>query len=89
MDQCVRYYVSGRVQGVFFRASTQRHALALDLSGWVCNLNDGRVEVNACGSVQALEALGQWLKKGPDQADVEEVVDEVIEQVVVEGFKIR
>lgn len=55
-------YVSGKVQGVFFRAYTRDKALALGITGWVRNLRDGRVEVTAEGPKEALEQLLHWLK---------------------------
>lgn len=66
----MRFLVSGRVQGVFFRASTRERALALGLTGHAVNRDDGRVEVLACGDDAALEALHQWLWHGPVQARV-------------------
>ena len=70
---CARFYVSGRVQGVFFRASTRDRARALGLTGEVSNLPDGRVEVTARGAQAALESLQQWLWEGPPQAVVSDV----------------
>jgi len=68
-----RFLVSGRVQRVFFRAGTAREAAALGLSGWARNLPDGRVEVLAAGSEQALDALARWLESGTPQSSVERV----------------
>lgn len=65
--------VSGRVQGVWFRASTREQAQQLGLTGWVRNLPGGQVEVLACGSKESLEQLHQWLHQGPRMAKVEEV----------------
>ena len=65
-----RFLVSGRVQGVYFRASTREQALRLHLSGHARNLDDGRVEVLAFGAAQAIEALAQWLEDGPPAARV-------------------
>ena len=70
---CVRFLVSGRVQGVFFRASTRERALALGLTGHAVNLDDGRVEVLACGDDAAIEALHRWLHQGPPAARVHAV----------------
>jgi acylphosphatase len=70
---CSRFYVSGRVQGVFFRVSTRDQAQSLGLTGEVGNLPDGRVAVTACGSQAALESLQKWLWEGPPQAVVEQV----------------
>lgn len=70
---CRRCFISGRVQGVFFRASTRDRALALGLTGYARNLPDGRVEVLACGSRDAIDALCDWLAIGPPAAQVREV----------------
>ncbi len=66
-------YVSGRVQGVFFRDFTQTEAIYLGLTGWVKNLWDGRVEVVAEGEKEDLEKLLEKLKKGPPGARVRDV----------------
>lgn len=63
-------WVSGRVQGVFFRDSTRREAAALGLSGWVRNLPDGRVEVMFVGSRSACERALAFLRVGPPRAEV-------------------
>ena len=68
-----RFYVSGRVQGVFFRGSTQAEASRLKLTGHALNLEDGRVEVLAAGSVAALDELATWLQHGPRLARVDSV----------------
>lgn len=65
--------VSGRVQGVGFRAATQTQAQALNITGSVKNLPDGRVEVIAYGDSAALEQLKQWLHQGPTLANVSDV----------------
>lgn len=62
--------VSGRVQGVFFRASTRQIATKLDLAGWVKNLPDGRVEIVAEGSPKNLETFLAWCQHGPERAQV-------------------
>ncbi len=69
-----RFIVSGRVQGVFFRASTAREAGRLGLSGTAKNLSDGTVVVMAAGTKKNLEVLEQWLVDGPPMARVTEVV---------------
>lgn len=75
-----RFLVSGRVQGVFFRASAQRRARDLGLTGHAKNLADGRVEVVACGAPQALDELRRWLHDGPPAARVDAVVCEAMPQ---------
>ncbi len=70
MKICIHCYVSGRVQGVWYRASTRDQALALGVSGYARNLPDGRVEVLACGEKDAVTALRDWLWEGPTYARV-------------------
>ncbi len=70
---CKRYLVSGRVQGVFFRASAAREALRLELAGSARNLADGRVEVLARGAPAAIEQFERWLAVGPRLAKVSRV----------------
>jgi len=65
--------VSGWVQGVCFRAETQRTASRLGLAGWVRNRSDGSVEVLAEGGKKELEELIAWCWKGPASARVENV----------------
>jgi len=68
--RCARFVVRGRVQGVFFRASTRAEALRLGLDGHARNLPDGSVEVVAAGAAAALRELEQWLERGPPLARV-------------------
>jgi acylphosphatase len=63
-------YISGRVQGVFYRSNTRRKALELGLKGWVRNLRDGRVEIVAEGDEERLERLIEWCRRGPPMARV-------------------
>lgn len=72
-EQCVFFRVSGQVQGVFYRASTQQRARALGLTGWVRNTEDGNVELLACGTSAQLEVLERWLWQGPPAARVSQV----------------
>ncbi len=69
----VRILVSGLVQGVAFRAYTVDEARRLGVAGWVRNLADGRVEVEAEGEQRALEALVAWCRRGPPAAVVDDV----------------
>jgi acylphosphatase len=68
-----RCYVSGRVQGVFYRASTRERAQQLGCRGHARNLADGRVEVLAVGEPAAVDALIEWLWRGPPAAHVQDV----------------
>lgn len=65
--------VSGSVQGVFFRSSTQEQAERLGLSGWVRNLPDGRVEAEFQGLEQAVADVVSFCRRGPGGAEVEGV----------------
>ncbi len=66
----VHVFVDGKVQGVFYRASTQDKAKALGLKGWVRNLPDGRVEYVAEGPDEAVQELLRWSEEGPAYARV-------------------
>lgn len=63
-------FVSGRVQGVFFREKTQKKAQKLGITGWVKNLTDNRVEAVFEGEKEQVEAMVNWAKKGPILAKV-------------------
>jgi len=67
---CRRSFVSGRVQGVFYRATCVRKAQELGVSGFARNLPDGRVEVLACGEEPAVAALVKWLWEGSPASKV-------------------
>ncbi len=87
--QCLHAFVSGRVQGVWFRQSTVETALVHGLSGWVRNLDDGRVELMASGDEHGLMQLEAWLSIGPELSRVAEVKSEWIDNVEdFEGFVI-
>ncbi len=66
-------YVSGRVQGVFFRSTTRSKAKKYGITGWVQNLADGRVELRAEGNMEQLKKLEDFLHEGPRFAKVENV----------------
>ena len=66
--------ITGKVQGVFFRKSTQQKAQELGINGWVKNENDGSVTVEIEGLDQALQVMEAWLKAGPPAAKVESIL---------------
>ena len=84
-----RYLVSGAVQGVGFRYFAERAAHEIGVTGWTRNLDDGRVEVHANGTVRQLDELEMRLRQGPPRAGVRSV--EVTEAAVLKlkGFHIR
>jgi acylphosphatase len=69
-------YVSGQVQGVFFRDSAREKAQQLGLNGWVKNLPDGRVEALVEGPSEGVREMVRWCEQGPSQAEVEDVETE-------------
>lgn len=84
-----RFLVSGRVQGVGFRAATQARAEELGLSGYTRNLPDGRVEVLASGPQVALAALESFLWRGPPHARVSALEVSAAVPGLSVGFVIR
>lgn len=84
------FRVTGRVQGVGFRASTARKARTLGLEGSARNCADGSVEVAAAGSPEALQRLGEWLQHGPPSAVVALVETRPMEAAAVPaGFALH
>ena len=81
-----RFLVAGTVQGVFYRASTRNRALELGLDGHARNLPDGRVEVLAIGASAAVDALEQWLRRGPELAVVTGVTRQAAVDAGENGF---
>ena len=73
MPICRRCFISGKVQGVAYRAATQRKAIELGVSGYARNLGDGRVEVLCCGDAASVDTMCAWLWQGPPHARVSDV----------------
>jgi len=84
---CIRCTISGKVQGVFFRASAQDRARQLGIVGYAKNLPDGSVEVTACGQLEALDVLMRWLHTGPSAAVVSNVDCESLTQQKFSNFQ--
>lgn len=89
MILCKRYRVSGRVQGVFFRASARDRAISIGVTGWVRNTREGGVELVACGENSQLSQLESWLREGPAYADVKDVQSESIAEENFSDFSVR
>ncbi len=90
MNIRVHVFISGKVQGVFFRSSTKEKARELGLTGWVRNLDDGRVEAVFEGEKEAVGKMADWARRGPGNAKVADV--EVIPEVYMgefSGFTLR
>ena len=87
--KAINCFVSGRVQGVGFRMATNRQSKLLGLTGWVKNLDDGRVEVYACGEANLLVQLHKWLVHGPSIARVINVECIELDYQEFDDFSIR
>lgn len=87
--QAKRIKVTGKVQGVYFRASTQAQAKQLGIKGWCKNEPDGSVLIIAEGSDENLNVLVSWCHHGPSNASVEKVLVESIEASGFDGFEIK
>ena len=83
---CRSFIVTGRVQGVFFRASARDVAESLHLRGHAINMPDGSVEVRACGRAQDIDRLARWLHEGPRHASVENVESVIVSCTKPVGF---
>jgi acylphosphatase len=84
-----RVVVHGRVQGVFFRDSTQKEASSRGVSGWVRNRDDGAVEAVFEGDQDAVEALVDFTRSGPSHADVDRVDVQEEEPEGLKGFEVH
>ncbi len=82
-------FVSGRVQGVYFRATTRDTATEAGVDGWVRNLADGRVEAVFEGSEDAVESMVAFCREGSPAARVEDIEVEYEPPEGIEGFEVR
>ena len=82
-------YVSGRVQGVYYRASTRDTAREKEVDGWVRNLDDGRVEAVFEGPESAVEAMIEWCHTGSRAAEVDDVDVTREKPEEMDGFEVR
>ncbi len=86
----VHLLISGRVQGVYYRAHTRDEAKQRGLTGWVKNLTDGRVEAVVEGNVEDIQSLISWCRQGPPRAAVTDVaVEKETHQGEFSDFTIR
>jgi len=89
MLKTLHFIVTGRVQGVFFRASCRHAASRYGITGWVRNLPDGRVEGMATGEPDPLDAFCKWLEHGPDLAQVSGVTVNDVAYCQYDSFEVR
>ncbi|MDH1011686.1 acylphosphatase [Pseudomonas nicosulfuronedens] len=86
---CLHGYISGKVQGVYYRQSTQEQAERLDIDGWIRNLEDERVELLIEGEEDAVRELEKWLARGPVKAKVAAVELKPMTPQGITGFIVR
>lgn len=86
---CKHCLITGKVQGVFYRQTTQEKAKALGLTGWVRNLPNGSVECVICGDEDAVQSLCDWLWLGSDAANVTDVKVNEHDFEAYQDFSIR
>ena len=87
VNECRKFRVEGRVQGVWFRESTRQQADMRNITGSARNCQDGSVEVIACGNEEAISGLRSWLRQGPPLAKVSSVQEFPYTGPCPEGFR--
>ncbi|WP_435076669.1 acylphosphatase [Halococcus sp. AFM35] len=88
-DTRAHVFVTGRVQGVSYRANTRDTAREAGVDGWVKNLDDGRVEAVFEGEEESVERLVEWCHSGSPAAEVESVDAEYGDPEGLSGFEVR
>lgn len=86
--ETVHLLITGKVQGVFFRDSARKVAQKLNLTGWIKNRKDEKVEAMISGDEKNVKAFIDWSKSGPDRAKVQEVMVSKKEETFFEKFEI-
>jgi len=86
---CIKAIISGKVQGVFFRDSAMKKAQELQLTGWVTNTRDRKVELRACGERDHVLELTEWLWEGPQSAEVSNIQWQEIPFEIFDDFSIK
>lgn len=85
----VEIQVFGKVQGVWYRASTRNKALELGLKGWVQNEPDGSVRMVLTGALSLIKQMNEWCKEGPPHARVDQLTQKELPLVEFSNFEIR
>lgn len=88
-DVRAHVFISGQVQGVYYRASTKETAESFGISGWVKNLSDGRVEAVFEGEEEHVAQIIEWCHSGSERASVEDVDVTYSDSEDLDGFEIR
>jgi acylphosphatase len=87
--KAIHVYISGKVQGVFYRANTKQKAQELGIKGWVKNRIDGRVEAFFQGEEEEVQKMISWCWKGSPAAEVDDVMVEEEKCQELQSFKIK
>lgn len=87
--ETVHLVISGKVQGVFFRDSSKKVAEKLNITGWIKNRQDNKVEAMVSGDEKDVKAFIDWCKSGPERAEVEEVIVSEKEKISFKKFEIK
>ena len=85
----IHLLIKGKVQGVFYRASAKKAAIALAINGWVRNNNNGDVEMLITGKQVELKKFTDWCRKGPPGAEVSELIETAQGEIEFGSFSIR
>ena len=85
----IHLLIKGKVQGVFYRASTKKMAVAIGITGWVRNKDNGDVELLVTGTQIQLEKFVDWCRQGPAGAVVNELIETEQEEMIFDSFSIR
>ncbi|MEP7164354.1 MAG: acylphosphatase [Ferruginibacter sp.] len=81
--------IKGKVQGVFYRASTKKAAITFSITGWVRNKENGDVEALATGTSIQLKKFVNWCRQGPAGAQVNELIETEKEEIKFDSFTIK
>jgi acylphosphatase len=84
----IHIQISGKVQGVYYRASAREEAQKLKLTGWVKNMSNGDVEATATGNEESLAKFVEWCREGPPGANVENIIVNKLDETAFEEFLI-
>lgn len=87
-NMTIHLTVTGKVQGVYYRASAKEAAERLNITGWVKNTRSGDVEILASGTGEALDQFIHWCKQGPPNAIIKEVLVAKAPDETFDGFKV-
>jgi len=86
--QTIRIIITGKVQGVFFRANAKEMATKYEIKGWIKNTNDGKVEAMVYGQENKVKDFLEWCKTGPEKAEVDNVIVHELPEIKFNNFEV-